>query len=110
MEEIWQAVKLGERPIIPSYCTIFFKELIESCWQDNPQRRPSFENILKQIQESAPDYSNPQSPLLTTESLRREQTSIHVSLPKYVKYVRLYTGMFKVGYNSDASKYRLYHF
>lgn len=36
----------GTRPPIPS-CTQFAKELIESCWDQNPNHRPSFSHILE---------------------------------------------------------------
>eukprot|EP01088_Endostelium_zonatum_P008807 TRINITY_DN21965_c0_g1_i1.p1 TRINITY_DN21965_c0_g1~~TRINITY_DN21965_c0_g1_i1.p1 ORF type:complete len:284 (-),score=61.01 TRINITY_DN21965_c0_g1_i1:8-859(-) len=46
------AVLREERPIIPGYCPNNYRELIEKCWSQDPEQRPSFEDIsftLRQI-------------------------------------------------------------
>jgi len=42
MSAIEDRVKKGERPVIPNYTPAYFKSLIEMCWADNPESRPSF--------------------------------------------------------------------
>ena len=37
----------GERLTIPSSCPIELKNLIESCWHQNPSRRPTFSQIVE---------------------------------------------------------------
>lgn len=36
----------GMRPRVPDECTPALKNLLESCWEDNPAARPSMEDIL----------------------------------------------------------------
>jgi len=55
MSAIEDRVKKGERPTIPSHTPSYFKKLIEMCWADNPESRPSFVQttemlVNKQIQ------------------------------------------------------------
>jgi len=35
------------RPQIPTECSVFWKELIENCWQQRPEDRLVFPDILK---------------------------------------------------------------
>ena len=42
-------VENGCRPEIPSYLPEAYKQLIEDCWEQDPIKRPSFENILERL-------------------------------------------------------------
>ncbi|GAM26893.1 hypothetical protein SAMD00019534_100680 [Acytostelium subglobosum LB1] len=41
----------GLRPTIPKECPEQFANLIQDCWQEDPRRRPSFEDIITQLQQ-----------------------------------------------------------
>ena len=49
---IQQKIASGERPDFNEKINDSFKELIESCWCDNPSERLSFENIVTQLKEN----------------------------------------------------------
>ena len=36
----------GERMSVPSHVPVAIKDLMNSCWHDDPTSRPSFENIF----------------------------------------------------------------
>ena len=40
------AIVAGLRPIIPAYCPLSIKHLIQSCWADDPDQRPSVDEIM----------------------------------------------------------------
>ena len=39
----------GERPEIPDECPEFFRTMITKCWHQNPEERPEFVQILKEL-------------------------------------------------------------
>lgn len=39
----------GERPEIPDTCPPFYAEIIQKCWEQDPQDRPTFEQIYRHI-------------------------------------------------------------
>ena len=43
------AVKQGHRPDIPVSCPSVVGHLIESCWEGDPRKRPSFEDVLQRL-------------------------------------------------------------
>jgi serine/threonine protein kinase len=43
--------KKGLRPPVPIHFPPKLKSLIQECWRENPDQRPSFEEILKQLNE-----------------------------------------------------------
>lgn len=43
---ITMAIFRGMRPTIPSACPAHLAELIEDCWQENWQRRPTFDSVV----------------------------------------------------------------
>ena len=47
--QITVGVPNGERPDIPTYCHPFFKELMIQCWQNDPNKRPQFLQVLEKI-------------------------------------------------------------
>ncbi|KAG0587202.1 hypothetical protein KC19_2G147800 [Ceratodon purpureus] len=46
---IRQKVKGGLRPTLPSACPPYLAELIKTCWAENPEERPSFEEIVHSL-------------------------------------------------------------
>jgi serine/threonine protein kinase len=40
----------GQRPDIPNYCPPQYAQLIEDCWQEDPDKRPSFEDIITRLE------------------------------------------------------------
>ncbi|CAF0926831.1 unnamed protein product [Rotaria sp. Silwood1] len=50
--------RLGNRPRINSKTPNFLKSLIERCWHAEPQRRPSFEQIFKDLKPSHVKFPN----------------------------------------------------
>ena len=47
--QIWQAVLRGERPTIPPEVSDTWREIMESCWLDEPKDRPTMEKIADRI-------------------------------------------------------------
>lgn len=50
--EIFTKISTGERPQIDNLVPLSYKNLIESCWSQNPDDRPTFEAIVNGIKES----------------------------------------------------------
>ena len=48
--EIYEAIKKGERPILPIDTSEELKSLIEHCWLFEPSKRPTFPTICKRLQ------------------------------------------------------------
>lgn len=46
---LFTKVKKGERPIIEDQIASSYKNLIEKCWSQNPENRPSFSDILNEL-------------------------------------------------------------
>jgi len=44
----------GVRPTIPMSCPSDFRTLIEECWDENPDQRPSFDEIMIHLQAMSP--------------------------------------------------------
>jgi len=44
-------VKAGKRPPIPSWCVPSYQQLIEACWDQDPDSRPSCKDIVKRLDE-----------------------------------------------------------
>ena len=51
MIKISKLVTKGARPAIPPNCPEFYQQLMASCWQTNPENRPTFDVILQQLKE-----------------------------------------------------------
>ena len=50
--QIVMAVSQGHRPTIPSIISSFEAELIQKCWSQNPEERPSFEDIVQMFEQN----------------------------------------------------------
>jgi len=37
------------RPFIPHNCPPYLASLMQSCWDENPQNRPTFQNIVTEL-------------------------------------------------------------
>eukprot|EP01087_Luapelamoeba_hula_P016368 TRINITY_DN5030_c0_g4_i1.p1 TRINITY_DN5030_c0_g4~~TRINITY_DN5030_c0_g4_i1.p1 ORF type:complete len:371 (+),score=19.83 TRINITY_DN5030_c0_g4_i1:40-1113(+) len=48
-EDLFAKVTQGGRPIIPSDCPIKLRSLIEQCWSQNPESRPTFRQVMQQF-------------------------------------------------------------
>ena len=46
----------GERPIIPANCPVPISDLMQICWQDNPDLRPNFTSVINQISHIATQF------------------------------------------------------
>lgn len=44
--EVIPRVLKGERPVITESCDPVFKQLMEQCWLEDPEKRPSFRHIV----------------------------------------------------------------
>eukprot|EP01125_Pyxidicula_operculata_P003837 TRINITY_DN1526_c0_g2_i6.p1 TRINITY_DN1526_c0_g2~~TRINITY_DN1526_c0_g2_i6.p1 ORF type:complete len:1660 (-),score=387.66 TRINITY_DN1526_c0_g2_i6:980-5959(-) len=55
-----RAIKEGERPPLPPDCPFPYKLLMEACWHDNPDERPTFQSniqyIIEVCKEVVPSY------------------------------------------------------
>ena len=40
------AIVAGLRPVIPAYCPLSIKHLVQSCWADSPDERPSVDEVM----------------------------------------------------------------
>ncbi|KAG0612962.1 hypothetical protein M758_6G066100 [Ceratodon purpureus] len=49
--EVRRLVLKGERPQLPDGCPDRLKELIHRCWSDDPQKRPAFGDICKELRQ-----------------------------------------------------------
>jgi serine/threonine protein kinase len=48
--DVIRQMRLQFRPVIPSECGDYMKDLICRCWSDDPNSRPSFDEILREFQ------------------------------------------------------------
>ena len=51
----WLIVEKAERLAIPSTCPLPFANLMKSCWELEPKKRPSFKSILVKLEEMLND-------------------------------------------------------
>ena len=51
----WLIVERGERLSIPNSCPSQFAQLMKSCWEDDPKKRPSFKRILTRLEDMLND-------------------------------------------------------
>lgn len=51
-----QAILIGERPPIPSYCLPKFRSLLQNCWAAVPTNRPSFKEIVEELHDIVKEY------------------------------------------------------
>lgn len=58
MEVAFLAAERGLRPTIPSVCPEGYAELMSSCWQDNPDLRPDFSEVLARLYELKKAYND----------------------------------------------------
>jgi len=49
--QLSQSVRRGERPVIPNTVPALWADLIQACWDEIPQSRPSFVHIHKTLLE-----------------------------------------------------------
>jgi serine/threonine protein kinase len=45
--QLAQKIVAGERPLIPPFVSPFYRDLITSCWDQQPSARPTFAHILE---------------------------------------------------------------
>ncbi|KAF2071594.1 hypothetical protein CYY_007084 [Polysphondylium violaceum] len=79
MTLIEEKVIAGERPDIPSDCHLLYAQLIQDCWQNNPNERPKFseieDRILNIIETMFPDL-----PLYEPSNHHEKRKSLNSSL------------------------------
>lgn len=39
----------GQRPDIPNDCPVEYRELMKSCWSENPNSRPSWQYLINSL-------------------------------------------------------------
>lgn len=61
--EIPQLVMAGKRPRLPEHLPPAVVQLIERCWNEQPESRPTAENILQELQEIALEESQHREPI-----------------------------------------------
>ena len=53
MEDVSLTVQRGIRPTIPPFSPPFYVQLMKECWHTEPERRPSFTNIIDRLVDMA---------------------------------------------------------
>eukprot|EP01125_Pyxidicula_operculata_P011575 TRINITY_DN3792_c0_g3_i1.p1 TRINITY_DN3792_c0_g3~~TRINITY_DN3792_c0_g3_i1.p1 ORF type:complete len:1898 (+),score=455.03 TRINITY_DN3792_c0_g3_i1:41-5695(+) len=77
MFELEDAIKIGVRPAFPSYCPPIYRDLVNLCWDADPNIRPGFfdiiQNLVDMTLELCPKLKLPQDILVQIydESYRR---------------------------------------
>jgi Leucine-rich repeat (LRR) protein len=81
--QVETAIKMGLRPPIPDNAAISttLTDLIEACWRQTPEERPSFEDVCLALSRASCDDGEPEAPHLssrdsTLESLLDDGSSI----------------------------------
>ncbi|KAL6052703.1 protein kinase [Balamuthia mandrillaris] len=72
-EQAANAILSGRRLEIPSSCPEPLEQLIESCWQEEPTKRPTFQQIYASLEELLLSFPSP--PLSTAAAQRRRSTA-----------------------------------
>jgi Protein tyrosine and serine/threonine kinase len=49
----------GTRPAVPPGTPADYAALMQACWQDNPVKRPTFEQVLLQVKRMLAEQHNP---------------------------------------------------
>jgi len=49
MSDMEARIVRGERPPIPESTPLFIKALIELCWHNDPEKRPSFDQVRTRL-------------------------------------------------------------
>lgn len=49
-EEVMQAIRAGEQLKKPVHCSSEIYEIMQNCWEDNPDDRPAFSDIYRRIE------------------------------------------------------------
>eukprot|EP01117_Protostelium_nocturnum_P009205 TRINITY_DN3298_c0_g1_i1.p1 TRINITY_DN3298_c0_g1~~TRINITY_DN3298_c0_g1_i1.p1 ORF type:complete len:669 (-),score=232.29 TRINITY_DN3298_c0_g1_i1:94-2100(-) len=104
--ETLNQIRGGVRPPIPFYCPPAFKNLIERCWNADPQKRPEFDEIIKELSSDlfvGEKGKNEEEEAISSEmSAVREAQSLHFILPELQnvnqstpRYARIYSSMFR---------------
>ena len=52
-----QAILIGERPPIPSYCIPKLRSFLQSCWAATALNRPSFKQVVEELEEIVKEYN-----------------------------------------------------
>ena len=76
--EVVTKLKSGYRMEAPDKCPEFIVELMNACWQEEPEDRPTFENIFKDLDQMAPGARNTvfvKSPVRAQIALNIQQNS-----------------------------------
>lgn len=73
-----EAVLVGQRPIMTKLCPDcpdFIKTMISQCWDHNPDARPLFAELCKEMDKEFPKYR--EKILVALQSIRQQICSIH---------------------------------
>ena len=85
-EDIMSKVSAGKRPVIPADCDDKFGEMIQDCWHERPERRPSTEKLLKifskkgLLESKTSDDRKLLSELQTRCAKQSEEIEIHLQM------------------------------
>jgi hypothetical protein len=78
--EVLAKLKTGYRMEAPDKCPEFILNLMNACWQEAADDRPTFENIFKDLDQMAPEARNTvfvKSPIRTQIALSVKENSYH---------------------------------
>jgi WD40 repeat protein/serine/threonine protein kinase len=103
-QELLQWMQSGEREPIPSDCPDEFRELILSCWQFEPEKRPSAKAVVEKISKIGANF-HPKADWLKLCEVLDEQ--IHSSRAETLKYVAPYVTARRVDEDLDTYWKRL---
>jgi serine/threonine protein kinase len=70
------AIIAGRRPELPAWCPRAYRRLVESCWHQNPNVRPSFVAVLEELERMTriDDFElEPQSARRSTTAVQRRR-------------------------------------
>lgn len=56
-----QVAMEGYRPVLPASMPIFWQSMIISCWDQNPERRPTFDQIQQRLKDMPSSHQDPSS-------------------------------------------------